>query len=74
MIMKRAITQDPDDKTIRFGEIGKYLGVGGRVVARLIKSGAIPYERDPLDHRCKLVKVRDLDKLKTGSLRKERKR
>ena len=64
----------PSDEKIKFGEIGKYLGVGWRVVERLIKSGAIPYERDPLDQRCKLVKVSDLDRLRTGSLRKERRK
>lgn len=70
--MKSAETPSPEEQTIKFGEIGKYLGVGWRVVARLVRSGAIPYERDPLDQRCKLVKLRDLDKLKTGSIRKEK--
>jgi DNA-binding MarR family transcriptional regulator len=62
------------EEKIKIGEIGKYLGVGGRVAERLIKSGVIPYERDPLDQRCKLVKVSDLDKLKRESLRKGRRK
>lgn len=64
----------PNIAKIKLGEIGNYLGVGQRVVDRLIKSGAISYERDPLDQRCKLVKVSDLERLKAGSLRKERRK
>ena len=62
-----------EEKKIRVSEIASYLGVGWRVVERLMKSGAIAYERDPLDQRCKLVKVSDLDRLKTASLRKNQK-
>jgi hypothetical protein len=62
------------EKKIKIGEVGAYLGVSWRVVERLVKSGTITYERDPLDHRCKLVKTSDLDRLKTASLRKDQRR
>jgi DNA-binding MarR family transcriptional regulator len=61
------------EKKIKVGDVRQYLGVSWRVVERLMKSGAITYERDPLDHRCKLVKTSDLDRLKTASLRKTQK-
>lgn len=61
------------EKKIKIGDVGHYLGVSWRVVERLVRSGAIPYERDPLDHRRKLVKTGDLDRLKMASLRKNQK-
>jgi hypothetical protein len=56
---------------IKRGDIGKYLGVGWRVVARLLKEGKIKPVQDPLDHRRKLVSTRDLDRLKKISLKDE---
>lgn len=56
---------------IKRGDIGKYLGVGWRVVARLLKEGKIKTTRDPLDHRRKLVSTKDLDLLKQASLKDE---
>jgi hypothetical protein len=41
-----------------------YLGVSIPVMTRLVGSGALPYVLDPLDMRCKLVLVMDLDRLK----------
>jgi hypothetical protein len=54
---------------IKRGDIGKYLGVGWRVVARLLKEGKITPVQDPLDHRRKLVRTSDLDRLKQTSLK-----
>ena len=57
------------DTMIKRGDIGKYLGVGWRVVARLLKEGKIKTIQDPLDHRRKLVRTSDLDRLKQTSLK-----
>lgn len=62
------------EKKIKIGEVSTYLGVSWRVVERLVKSGVITYERDPLDHRCKLVKTSDLDRLKIASIRNSQRR
>lgn len=67
----RRQSEEPDenDQRIMLGEVAKYLGVGWRVVSRLIKEGVIKVRRDPLDHRRKLVSVRELEKLKRQSLK-----
>jgi hypothetical protein len=54
---------------IKRGDVGKYLGVGWRVVGRLFKEGKIKTIQDPLDHRRKLVRTSDLDRLKQTSLK-----
>lgn len=59
------------DTMIKRGDVGKYLGVGWRVVERLIKEGAIKLTTDPLDHRRKLASTKQLDRLKRGSLKKD---
>ena len=56
------------DTMIKRGDVGSYLGVGWRVVARLLKEGKIKTIRDPLDNRRKLVSTKDLDELKHTSL------
>lgn len=56
------------DRKIKLSDVGKYLGVGWRVVGRLLKEGKIKTSRDPLDNRRKLVSTRDLDQLKETSL------
>lgn len=58
------------ERRIALGEVAKYLGVGRRVVSRLVKGGAITVRRDPLDHRRKLVSISELDALKRQSLKK----
>jgi hypothetical protein len=60
----------PDTK-IKLGDVGQYLGVGWRVVGRLLKEGKIRTTRDPLDNRRKLVSTKDLDLLKQTSLKDE---
>ena len=57
------------DTMIKRGDIGNYLGVGWRVVARLLKEGKIKPVQEPLDHRRKLVRTSDLDRLKQTSLK-----
>jgi hypothetical protein len=57
------------DSMIKRSDVGKYLGVGWRVVARLFKEGKIKTIRDPLDHRRKLVSSKELDQLKLKSSR-----
>lgn len=42
----------------------KFLKVSHAKLTSLIKAGVIPYERDPLDHRVKLIRKADLEKLK----------
>jgi hypothetical protein len=59
---------------IKRGDIGKYLGVGWRVVARLLKEGKIKLVQDPLDNRRKLASTKDLDELKRTSLGQEQRR
>ena len=58
----------PDIK-IKLGDVGKYLGVGWRVVGRLLKEGKIKTACDPLDNRRKLVSTKELDQLKLKSSR-----
>lgn len=41
----------------------KFLRVSHTKLTSLVKTGVIPHERDPLDHRVKLVKKADLEKL-----------
>ena len=41
----------------------KFLGVSHAKLTSLVKTGIIPHERDPLDHRLKLVKKSDLERL-----------
>jgi DNA-binding MarR family transcriptional regulator len=56
-----------DDSRIALGEVAAYLGVGRRVVSRLVKGGVIKIHKDPLDDRRKLVSVRQLEQLKRQS-------
>jgi hypothetical protein len=64
---------EPDSATsdtkIKLGDVGSYLGVGWRVVGRLLKEGKIKTTRDPLDNRRKLVSTKELDQLKLKSSR-----
>lgn len=57
------------DTKIKLGDVGNYLGVGWRVVGRLLKEGKIKPVQDPLDNRRKLVRTSDLDRLKQTSLK-----
>jgi len=62
-------TQEVDPK-ITVSEVAAYLGVGRRVVSRLVKEGTIRIRKDPLDSRRKLVSVRELNQLKQQSSKK----
>lgn len=66
--MKRRDDDVEEDRKITLGEVAAYLGVGRRVVSRLVKEGAIRIRKDPLDSRRKLVSLRDLDQLRRQSL------
>jgi hypothetical protein len=45
----------------------KFLGVSHAKLTSLIKTGVISYEKDPLDHRIKLVRKSDLEQLRRES-------
>jgi excisionase family DNA binding protein len=52
--MKKRVQQTRElDPKITFGEVAGYLGVGRRMVLRLIKEGLIRARKDPLDSRLK---------------------
>jgi predicted site-specific integrase-resolvase len=59
------------DKWIKRSDVAQYLGIGWRVVERLLREGKIKTVRDPLDHRRKMVSAEDLDRLKQMSSRDE---
>jgi hypothetical protein len=41
-----------------------FLGVSHTKITSLVKTGVIPHERNPLDHRVKLVRKSDLERLR----------
>jgi hypothetical protein len=61
------------DGQMKLRDAAKYLGVSIPVMTRLVGSGALPYILNPLDRRCKLVLVKDLDRLKKQLLPVEEK-
>jgi excisionase family DNA binding protein len=70
MMTKRDEETHEGDPKITLSEVAAYLGVGRRVVSRLVKEGAVRIRKDPLDSRRKLVSVRELDQLKRQSSKK----
>lgn len=48
---------------IKVAEARRILGISANKMAALIGSGALPYEQDPLDHRVKLVRRKDVEEL-----------
>ena len=70
MMMSRDEELYEGDPKITLSEVAAYLGVGRRVVSRLVKEGAIRTRKDPLDSRRKLVSIRELDQLKKQSSKK----
>lgn len=70
MMKRRDGDTHEGDPKISISEVAAYLGVGRRVVSRLVKEEAIRIRKDPLDSRRKLVCVRELDQLKRQSLKK----
>jgi excisionase family DNA binding protein len=70
--MKRFDETYGEDPKITLSEVAGYLGVGRRVVSRLVKEGIIRIRKDPLDSRRKLVSLRELDQLKRQSSKKPR--
>lgn len=48
-------------------EAARFLGVSRTKVWLLVKNNIIPYQKDPLDDRKKLVRLADLKQLKQAS-------
>ena len=49
---------------MKMSEAHRFLGVSHAKITSLVQTGVVPYERDPLDHRVKLIRKSDLEKLK----------
>ena len=62
--MARAKTMIPrESDLIKVSEARKILGISANKMAALIGGGALPHQLDPLDHRVKLVRRRDVENL-----------
>jgi excisionase family DNA binding protein len=48
-------------------EAARFLGVSRTKVWQLVKNNIIPYQKDPLDDRKKLIRKTDLEQLKRAS-------
>jgi hypothetical protein len=48
---------------MKLSEAHRFLGVSHAKITSLVKTGVIPHERHPLDHRVKLVNKSDLERL-----------
>lgn len=70
LMKKRDEEAYEEDPKIAISEVAAYLGVGRRVVSRLVKEGVIRIRKDLLDSRRKLVSIRELDRIKRQSLKK----
>lgn len=57
------MTKKTQPKKMTMTQARKYLGVSFTKMTMLVRSGKIPYEVNPLDHRVKLIKRSDLDTL-----------
>lgn len=57
-----------DNRKMTFTGAAAYLGVSPRKMGRIVKEQGLEFTVDPLDRRRKLLKVKDLDKLKEASL------
>jgi len=55
------------EQSLELSKAAEYLNVSRRKVWSLVKEGVLQYKRDPLDKRRKLIKIRDLKKLKESS-------
>ncbi len=58
---KTAASRNSD--LINVTEARKILGISANKMSSLISSGVLPIDHDPLDHRVKLVKRKDIDNL-----------
>lgn len=62
--------KEPRTKTwpekMKLSQALKFLGVSHAKMTSLVTNGVIPHERDPLDHRVKLVRKSDLEKFRRG--------
>lgn len=50
-------------KFIKLHEARKILGISSNKIAQLVSTGTLAIERDPLDRRVKLVRIRDVEQL-----------
>jgi hypothetical protein len=57
------------DELITATEAQDILGITPKTLARLLKSGELPFERDALDRRVKMVKRSDVERLAAKSTR-----
>lgn len=64
---RSADSLDEETRKITLSEVAAYLGVGRRVVSRLVKGGQLKIYKDPLDDRRKLISVKQLDQLRRES-------
>jgi excisionase family DNA binding protein len=55
------------DQYMTVGEARDYLGVSRAKMTRLIESGELPAEENPLDKRSKKVRRADVEKLKQSA-------
>ena len=62
MVSSKSVTTREIQK-IKVAEARRILGISANKMASLISSGTLPYEQDPLDHRVKLVRRKDVDDL-----------
>jgi hypothetical protein len=53
---------------LELGKAAEYLKVSRRKLWKLAKDGIIQYKTSPLDHRKKLFKKSDLEKLRRGEI------
>jgi len=58
-----------DEALMTATDAQNYLGISSKTLARLLKSGELPFERDALDRRVKMVKRADVEKLAARSTR-----
>jgi hypothetical protein len=49
---------------MNMSEAHRFLGVSHAKMTSLVKTGVIPHERNPLDHRVKLIRKSELEKLR----------
>ncbi len=49
---------------MKMSEARRFLGVSHAKITSLVKTGIIPHERNPLDHRVKLIRKSDLERLR----------
>jgi len=62
-------TSAAKNRRLKLSEAAAYLGVTPSKVSRLIKAGVLKFSVDPFDRRLKLVRVKELERLKRASVK-----